>query len=196
MKRIKWFTITQILVLLLIHCGVAAARTQHPTATATATPTSSSPIVWFLSPVNGQTVSGSITVVLDIPSAPSATNPNSVWWTRLEVDGTPVYYGYNGLPWNTTSVADGTHQLRVDAYSYGSSVSLGSSTISVIVNNSGTTQQPTSTPGTTAQPTPAPSMTPQPTPPPKATQQPTPGPTPDPPPSGGFSISASGNRFD
>jgi len=155
-----------------------------PTATPAAAPTS---VLWFLSPLNGQTVSGSITVVLDIPSTPSATDPTSVWWTRLEVDGTAVVSGYNNLPWNTATVANGTHQLRVDGFAYGSSTSLGYSIINVNVNNSGAT--PTPTPKST--PTPAPSPTPS----PKPTATPV-GPTPTATAtSTGLSLSVSGSRL-
>src|ERR1700722_11567339 len=47
------------------------------------TPTPSGSVVRFLSLVNGQKVSGTITVALSFSTTPSTTNPNSVWWTQL-----------------------------------------------------------------------------------------------------------------
>ncbi len=134
--------------------------TPTPTPTATSTPTPSS-VVAFVSPVNGQTVSGSITVVFNITSS-------LVWWTQLAVDGAAVASGYNDLPWNTTTVANGTHQLTVYAFAEGATTPLGYSTISVNVNNSTSVSTATATPTATSTPKATASATNTPTPSPSA----------------------------
>jgi hypothetical protein len=130
-----------------------------PTPTATPTPT---PVVSFVSPVNGQAVSGTMSVALSFSTPPSTTNPNAVWWTQLSVDGAPVVTGYNNLPWNTTTVSNGSHSLRVDGFAYNGTISIGSATISVKVSNavSTPTLTPTasSTPTTAATPTATPTL--------------------------------------
>jgi endoglucanase len=139
MKRIKGIIIGSILLAVLVCSGEAHARIVRP---------GSNTAVWFLYPVNGQSISGSITIILDIPTTPSESNPDTVWWTRLSVDGTPIdsASGYNELSWNSATVANGTHELTVDAYSYGSTTPLGSTTIEVTVNNSGSVLSSTPTP--------------------------------------------------
>ena len=120
------------------------------TPTATATP---GPVVSFVSPVNGQKVSGTITVALSFSAPPSTTNPNAVWWTHLSVDGAAITDGYNNLPWDTTTVTNGSHSLRVDGYAYNGTTSIGHSTVSVTVSNTGATATATATPTSTAKPT-------------------------------------------
>src|SRR5258708_15403329 len=126
-------------------------HTAAPTAVRTAAPGA---VVSFVSPVNGQTLGGSISVALSFSSVPSSTNPNSVWWTRLSVDGAPVVDGYNNLPWNTTTVGNGSHTMRVDGFAYNSSTSIGSATIGVTVSNSVSTPSGTPTPVPTVAPAP------------------------------------------
>jgi Right handed beta helix region len=109
-------------------------------------------VVSFVSPVDGQQVSGSIVVTYSFSSAPSTSDPTSVWWTQLSVDGTPVADGYNNVPWNTATASNGTHSLRVDGYAYSSTTSLGSSTISVTVSNSVSPSTPTATPAPSSTP--------------------------------------------
>jgi hypothetical protein len=167
-----------------------------------------------------QTVSGTLTVAFGIPSKPSSTNPYAVWWTRLEVDGVAVATGYNDLKWNTATASNGYHLLRVDAFAYGSTTSMGNAMIFVTVNNGSTapttapTARPTTAPTTapTAQPTTAPTFkvlqptsSPTTAPPPTSTAKPTqaptplptqtPAPTPTVGPPGGFAISVSGNHL-
>jgi Bacterial Ig domain len=135
--------------------------------------------VSFVSPTNGQTVSGSINVALSFSSPPSSSNPSSVWSTRLSVDGVPVAWGYNNLPWNTTSVADGSHSLRIDGYPYNSSTVIGTQTIGVTVKNAASPPPtPTLTPRPTVNPTPTAVPTPKPTPTAVPTVHPTATPTP------------------
>jgi hypothetical protein len=123
------------------------------------TPTPSGSVVRFLSPVKGQKVSGTITVALSFSTTPSTTNPNSVWWTQLSVDGTTIADGYNNLPWTTTTVANGSHSLRIDGYAYNGTSPIGSSTISVKVSNTGATRTATATPSVTSSPTSRPTPT-------------------------------------
>ena len=104
------------------------------TAVPTVTPTPG-PAVTITSPTTGSQVNGTVTVVLSIPSTPSQTNPNSVWWTNLYVDGKSITSGYNNLKWVSTTVPNGSHQLQVNAFAYGSSQAIGSSAVTVTVNN-------------------------------------------------------------
>src|ERR1700723_3641784 len=126
---------------------VRVSNKHNPSPTAPPTPTA--PPVSFVSPVSGQKLSGTITVALAFSAPPSTTNPNAVWWTHLSVDGAPITDGYNNLPWNTTTVANGAHNLRVDGYAYNGTTSIGSSTISVTVSNTGATVTATATPTST-----------------------------------------------
>ena len=209
MKRINLFVFITLLIGSFIQANRAQARLRlEPKPTPTPAP---APVVWFLSPLEAQTVSGSLTVVFDIPSKPSSTNPNAVWWTRLEVDGVAVATGYNDLKWNTTTGSNGYHLLRVDAFAYGGTIPIGGAQVYVVVNNGvQATTAPTSAP--TAQPTTAPTFkslqptsSPTTAPPPTSTAKPTQGPTPLPTqtpvptptvnPPGGFAISVSGNHL-
>jgi len=125
----------------------------------TPTPTPTGAVVSFVSPVSGQKVSGTITVALSFSTPPSTTNPNAVWWTHLSVDGAPITDGYNNLPWNTTTVANGTHSLRIDGYAYNGTTPIGSSTVSVTVSNTGATPTATATSTVTSSPTSKPTPT-------------------------------------
>jgi hypothetical protein len=137
------------------------------TATPTATPTPTGSVVSFVSPASGQKVSGTITVALSFSTPPSTTNPNAVWWTHLSVDGATITDGYNNLPWTTTTVANGSHSLRIDGYAYNGTIPIGSSTVSVTVSNTGAT--PTATLTSTSKPTPTATVSSTPTTKPTAT---------------------------
>jgi hypothetical protein len=157
------------------------------TPTATATP---GPVVSFVSPVNGQKLNGTITVALSFSAPPSTTNPNAVWWTHLSVDGASITDGYNNLPWNTTTVANGSHSLRVDGYAYNGTTPIGSVTVRVMVSNTGATATMTATPTVSSTPTGKPTATPT------VKSTPTLGPTPTstPTPSGStFYVSPTGS---
>ena len=163
------------------------------TPTATATP---GPVVSFVSPVNGQKLSGTITVALSFSTPPSTTNPNAVWWTHLSVDGAAITDGYNNLPWNTTTVANGSHSLRVDGYAYNGTTPIGSATTSVMVSNTGSTPTITTTPTVAATPTASSTPTGKPTATRTVASTPTLGPTPTstPTPSGStFYVSPTGS---
>jgi len=136
---------------------VRVSNKHNPSPTATPTPTA--PPVSFVSPVSGQKLSGTITVALSFSAPPSTTNPNAVWWTQLSVDGTTITDGYNNLPWTTTTVANGSHSLRIDGYAYNGTTSIGSSTISVTVSNTGATPTVTATPTGTSTSTTRPTAT-------------------------------------
>ncbi len=163
------------------------------TPTATATP---GPVVSFVSPVSGQKLSGTTTAVFVFSTPPSTTNPNAVWWTHLSVDGAPITDGYNDLPWNTATVANGSHSLRIDGYAYNGTTSIGNSTVSVMVSNTGATATITATPTIVATPTLSSTPTGKPTPTATVASTPTLGPTPTstPTPSGStFYVSPTGS---
>jgi hypothetical protein len=120
------------------------------------------PPVSFVSPVSGQKLSGTITAALSFSTPPSTTNPNAVWWTQLSVDGKTITDGYNNLPWDTNTVANGSHSLRIDGYAYNGTTSIGNSIISVTVSNSGSSATATATPTPSSTPTSKPTLTPTP----------------------------------
>jgi len=155
--------------------------TRTPTPTPTATPTATpGPVVSFVSPTNGQSVGGTTTVALTFSKPASQTDPTAVWWTHLSVDGAPAGDGYNDLPWNTTTVTNGSHVVRVDGYAFNSTTSLGNATVNVTVNNSASSPTATATATATATPTGTPKPTPTATPTPTGTSRPTATPTPTP----------------
>jgi hypothetical protein len=168
--------------------------TRTPTPTPTATPTATpGPVVSFVSPTNGQSVGGTTTVTLAFSKPASSTDPTSVWWTHLSVDGAPAGDGYNNLPWNMTTVTNGSHVVRVDGYAYNSTTSLGNATINVTVSNSISSPTATATPTSAPTPTPTPTIAPTPTPTGGATKTPTPTSTPTPGPGSTFYVSPSGS---
>jgi hypothetical protein len=94
-------------------------------------------------PSNGQGISGKITVAVTL-------GPD-VYWNQLQVDGVSVWAGTGNCIWNSTTVANGTHTLKVRAFQKGGTVPVGTASVSVVVSNS------------SASPTPAASSTPMPT---------------------------------
>jgi Bacterial Ig domain len=83
------------------------------------------------SPANGATVSGTVIVKAKITDA---------YWSKLWVDGIGIATAPVGLvsfSWNSASVADGSHKLKVNAYP-SSGPANASETITVDVNNHGT----------------------------------------------------------
>jgi hypothetical protein len=123
--------------------------------------------ITITAPGNGQTVSGKVTVAVKL-------GPD-VYWDQLKVDGTSVWAGVGNCTWNSTTVANGTHTLKVRAFQKGGTVPVGTASISVVVKNSTAsptpvpptstpkaTSTPSSTPKPTTSPTPAPSSTPTP----------------------------------
>jgi hypothetical protein len=120
-------------------------------------------------PSNGQTVSGKVTVA--VPLGPD------IYWDQLKVDGTSVWAGTGNCTWNSTTVANGTHTLKVRAFQKGGTVPVGTASISVVVKNS--TASPTPVPPTsTPKATPTASSTPTKSPTPTPAATPTPGPVP------------------
>ena len=82
------------------------------------------------SPSNGATVSGTVTVKAQITDA---------WWSKLWVDGKGVATASVGLvsfKWDSASVSDGSHTLKVAAYLSGAPAN-AAETITVVVNNTG-----------------------------------------------------------
>jgi hypothetical protein len=102
----------------LSNLGPAPADTTAPTASVT-------------SPANGVTVSGNVTV--------SASASDNVGVTRVEflldasVVGTATSSPYS-FPWNTTTVANGTHMLQTTAYDAAGNFGL-SAAVTVTVSN-------------------------------------------------------------
>jgi hypothetical protein len=83
--------------------------------------------VTLTAPINGSTVSGSVTIV--------STVSNQVSWTNIYIDGgyltsSPPYT----LAWDSTSVGNGSHTVSVTAYG-GNNAVVGSSSVTVNVNN-------------------------------------------------------------
>ncbi|HLH75693.1 MAG TPA: Ig-like domain-containing protein [Candidatus Binataceae bacterium] len=132
-----------------------SSPTPTPTATPTTTPlpTATPGIVTIVSPTNGATVSGTISIVVSEPSPP----PGS--WVNIHVDGN---YLASSPPltfsWNTTSVGNGQH--TIDAQVKNSSGQLFITSITVTVNNNGASPTPTATTTATGTPTSTPTATP------------------------------------
>ena len=131
---------------------------QTPTATPTATPTPvGNSTLTVLSPANGATISGTITIQTKVSS--------SVSWAKNYPDGTGngnvcgPSGGACNISFNTTTVTNGPHTLVIKAFSTSNAV-LATVSIAVTVNN-GSIPTPTVTPTVTATPTPA--VTPTPT---------------------------------
>jgi len=121
------------------------------------------------SPAAGAVVSGTITL-----GARTASNVQTVVWY---VDGRAVASDTtNGVkhsaPWNTATVADGSHQVTAVATS-----NAGRSSTSAAVTFTVRNSTSTSTPTPTLSPTPTPTPTPAPTPTPTPTSTPAPAPT-------------------
>jgi hypothetical protein len=83
------------------------------------------------SPSSGANVSGTVIVKAQITSA---------YWSKLWIDGNGGPTAPTGLvtfTWNSTSVSDGSHVLTVKSYLSGQSTANSSQTITVAVNNHG-----------------------------------------------------------
>ena len=94
-------------------------------------PLAASASVVINSPSSGATVSGTVTVKAQITSA---------YWSKLWIDGNGGSTAPTGLvtfTWNSTSVSDGSHVLTVKSYLSGSNTANSSQTITVVVNNHG-----------------------------------------------------------
>ena len=69
--------------------------------------------VSFPSPVNGATVTGTITIQVTVQND---------WWSQLRIDGSPVASGPSGVvyyTWNSTTVKNGTHTVAVFGFPSG-----------------------------------------------------------------------------
>jgi hypothetical protein len=86
-----------------------------PTSTLTPTQTATGGSLTIVSPSNGSTVSGAVTV--RVTSRLSTTND---WWNSLAVDGVNTGLTdrghYQQVIWNSATVAKGTHTLTVKAH--------------------------------------------------------------------------------
>ena len=93
----------------------------------TPTPTPASSTVKITAPLNGATVSGTVTIKAQVAS--------NVVWINIYIDGG---YFASGPPytfsWNSASVANGTHAISTKAYASGGA-QLGADSISVKVAN-------------------------------------------------------------
>jgi hypothetical protein len=133
--------------------------TPSPAATPTASSTGSE--ITINSPTNGQTVTGS-TLLVTVALGPD------VWWDQLMIDGVSVLSGGGNFTWNSTTVANGTHNMAVRVFQKGGTTAIGTASILINVHNGGTSASPTPspTPGSLntqlATPTPNPTQTPRP----------------------------------
>jgi hypothetical protein len=115
--------------------------TVTPTPTATPTPVGNSTLT-VLSPANGATISGNITIQTSVSS--------SVSWAKNYPDGTDGNVcspsgGRCNISFDTTKVSDGSHNLVIKAFSTSNAV-LATVTVAVTVRNGGTSSTPTATP--------------------------------------------------
>jgi hypothetical protein len=122
------------------------------------------PVAKIMSPVNNSVVQNKVII--------STTVSSQVQWINLYVDGNYITSSqpYN-FTWDSTTVANGSHTISIEAFNYNSSgkkTEVGSDSITVNVENGTSTPTPT----VAATPTPTP-MGPTPTP----TPTPTPAPT-------------------
>jgi hypothetical protein len=154
---------------------ITPTPTATPTATITSTPTPTitpsptptpTPAVKITAPVNGQSVSGTVSIVTQVSSAVS--------WVNIYIDGnyfasSPPYT----FSWNSTTVPNGSHTISTQAFN-SSGTQVGSDSVIVTVANGVPTPTPTVTP--TITPTPTPTVTPTPTPTVTPTATPTPTP--------------------
>jgi hypothetical protein len=128
---------------------VTTTATATTIATPTATPTSS--VVAITAPLNNATVSGTAVAI-------TVTKAANVSWVNVYVDG--IYFAStppSTFSWNSTTVANGSHQISATGYSSSGAV-LGSASITVTVNNGGAT--PTATAAPTGTPIPTKTATP------------------------------------
>lgn len=152
------------------------------------------PVAKIMSPVNNSVVQNTVIISTAVSS--------QVQWINLYVDGNYIASSppYN-FTWDSTTVANGTHTISIEAFEYNSSgkkTEVGSDSVTVDVGSATSTSTPTVTATPThtpIAPTPTPTRTsiaptPTPTPTPIA---PTPTATPTPPTSGPVSITAPSN---
>ena len=131
------------------------------------------PVAKIMSPVDNSVVQNTVIISTAVGS--------QVQWINLYVDGNYIVSSppYN-FTWNSTTVANGSHTISIEAFSSssGSRTEVGSDSVTVDVENGTSSSTPTPTP-TTKPPTPTPTkMAPTPTPTPIS---PTPTPTAIPP---------------
>jgi hypothetical protein len=108
-------------------------------------------VVEITAPLNNATVSGTAVAI-------TVTKAANVSWVNVYVDG--IYFAStppSTFSWNSTTVANGSHQISATGYSSSGAV-LGSASITVTVNNGGAT--PTATAAPTGTPIPTKTATP------------------------------------
>ena len=88
------------------------------TPAATPTPSNIGNEIIINSPSNSQSISGKAVSV-------SVTLGPDVYWDQLMVDGTDVLSGNGNLTWNSTTVANGTHTLKVRVFQQGGTMPIG-----------------------------------------------------------------------
>ncbi len=116
---------------------------------------STSAAVAITAPLNGATVSGTVSIATQVNS--------SVSWINIYVDG--IYFASSPpftFSWNSPTVPNGPHTISVRAFS-GSGTQVGSDAVTLTVANGVPTPTPTPTPTSTATPSPTPTSTPVPT---------------------------------
>ena len=151
-------------------------------------------VVLITAPANRQTVSGTVSIVLQLSAQALRVN---VFIDGVYLASTPP----STLSWNTTKLANGIHEIDAEAFN-SSGTFIGCDDIAVTTSNvaSTSTAKPTASRTPTAKPTPSrtPTAKPTPTKPPTArptpTRTPTPRPTPAPSPAPLFVSDQQNNR--
>jgi len=187
----------------IANASVAITAQNHaatPTPTPRSTPTPASSYVQITAPASGAIVQGTITVATSESASVSWVNffVDSVWFASNPSSASPPY----SVPWNSASVANGSHTLSVTGYN-SSNAAIANAQVGIVVQNGAAvtatpspratpsplpTTAPTSPPTSSMVPTPSPAPTRTASPQPTATGSPTPTPTP---PAGSFPISDS-----
>ena len=140
------------------------------TPAATPTPPNIGNEITINSPGNSQSISGKAVSV-------SVSLGPDVYWDQLMVDGTAVLSGSGNFTWNSTTVANGAHTLKVRVFQQGGTTPIGTAFISVGVSNTGATPTPDPSSTPTAVPSPVPTAGASSTPTPVKSSTPTPVPS-------------------
>lgn len=132
---------------------VTPTPTPTPNPVPTPTPAPTAPTVSISTPVANTTVSGSQTI------SATAADAVSVSSVQFKLDGTVLGVADTSAPysiaWDTTTVADGTHNLTAVATN-SSNLQTTSSTVAVVVKNAVVVPTPTPIPTPTPTPVPTP----------------------------------------
>jgi len=121
--------ITRNVINQLISTSSINGSTPSPTSTS-----STGTVFQITSPTNGATVSGSVTVTVST-NLPTSSD----WWNELQVDGVSIGLNdaghYQQIPWDSTTVSNGSHTLTVLAHQESTGTVTASASISVTISN-------------------------------------------------------------